>query len=77
MLTSDTPIEAISLLQGLIQRDLSKRLGNLRNGIDDIKNHPFFNGIDWNKLEKKEIEPPFKVVEFIKKLVSTDVFLGF
>ena len=28
--------------------------------VADIKNHSFFKEIDWIKLEKKEITPPYK-----------------
>jgi serine/threonine protein kinase len=51
---------AASLLSGLIERDVNKRLGSLGSDADDIKSHPFFDGLDWNKLYNKEIEPPFK-----------------
>jgi serine/threonine protein kinase len=27
-------------------------------GVDTIKDHPFFNGIDWHLLEQKHLEPP-------------------
>ena len=30
------------------------------NGFDDIKNHPWFACIDWEKLYKREMVPPFK-----------------
>jgi hypothetical protein len=30
------------------------------NGANEIKQHPFFASIDWEKLYKKEVEPPFK-----------------
>lgn len=30
------------------------------NDIEDIKLHPWFKSIDWDKLLKKELEPPFK-----------------
>jgi hypothetical protein len=29
-------------------------------GAQEIKEHPFFAGIDWKKILHKEIEPPFK-----------------
>lgn len=33
----------------------------------DIKYHPFFNEVNWDRLEKREVEPPFKpqVVRYI------------
>ncbi len=30
------------------------------HGVDEIKKHPFFVDIDWEKLSMKEVEPPFK-----------------
>ncbi|XP_008208483.1 ribosomal protein S6 kinase 2 beta [Nasonia vitripennis] len=50
--------EAQALLRVLFKRNPANRLGS--NGIDEIKNHIFFETIDWNKLYKKEIKPPFK-----------------
>lgn len=35
-------------------------VGSGPTGAGEIKSHPFFHGIDWNRLEKKEIEAPFK-----------------
>lgn len=28
---------------------------------DEIKKHEFFNGIDWEKLAKREVPPPFSL----------------
>ena len=36
-----------------------KRLGYGKDGISKIKNHKFFNGVDWEKALKKEYKPPF------------------
>ena len=43
----------------MLRRDLSKRYGNLKNGVADIKGHRFFEKIDWAKLLTKKIEAPY------------------
>ncbi|NWU19263.1 KS6A2 kinase, partial [Dyaphorophyia castanea] len=53
-------IEAQSLLRALFKRNPSNRLGAGFDGVEEIKRHPFFVSIDWNKLYRKEIKPPFK-----------------
>ncbi|XP_033000052.1 ribosomal protein S6 kinase alpha-2 isoform X1 [Lacerta agilis] len=52
--------EAQSLLRALFKRNPSNRLGAGLDGVEEIKRHPFFATIDWNKLYRKEIMPPFK-----------------
>jgi serine/threonine protein kinase len=49
---------ARSILTGLLTRDPAQRLGV--NGADEIKRHPFFEKIDWQRLAQKKIQPPFK-----------------
>jgi serum/glucocorticoid-regulated kinase 2 len=44
-----------SLLAGLLERDPSKRLGDAAV----IKTHPYFKSIDWDKILRKEIKPPY------------------
>lgn len=51
--------EAIDLLQGLLQKKPEKRLGCSDRGIEEIKEHPFFEEIDWGLLEAGYIDPPF------------------
>lgn len=41
-----------------------KRLGN--KGIEELKQHSFFNGINWDKLKQHDYEPPF-IVQSQKK----------
>uniref|UniRef100_A0A8B9QNW6 Ribosomal protein S6 kinase n=1 Tax=Anas platyrhynchos TaxID=8839 RepID=A0A8B9QNW6_ANAPL len=53
-------IEAQSLLRALFKRNPSNRLGAGFDGVEEIKRHSFFVTIDWNKLYRKEIKPPFK-----------------
>jgi len=51
--------ECLSAIRAFLERDITKRLGCGENGLEDIKKHPFFASIDWEKLGKKEIQPPF------------------
>nr|KAF6492935.1 ribosomal protein S6 kinase A6 [Molossus molossus] len=50
--------EAQSLLRMLFKRNPANRLGS--EGVEEIKRHHFFANIDWNKLYKREVQPPFK-----------------
>lgn len=50
--------DAKSLLDGLLTRDPAMRLGT--KGGDEVKAHPWFGDIEWDRLIRKEIEPPFK-----------------
>lgn len=50
---------ARSLISKLLNRDPARRLGGGPNGGRDIMAHPFYESIDWDKLLRKEIVPPF------------------
>ncbi|KAF7688405.1 hypothetical protein HF521_013212 [Silurus meridionalis] len=52
--------EAQSLLRNLFKRNPGNRLGAGPDGVEEIKRHPFFSTIDWNKLFRREVKPPFK-----------------
>jgi len=47
-------------LRGLLTKDCTQRLGCGPNGPNDIKNHPWFNIVDWDALMDKKIIPPFR-----------------
>ncbi len=49
---------AKDLIRKLLTADRTRRLGNLKNGVEDIKNHKWFKGVEWLTLiEKPETAP--------------------
>uniref|UniRef100_A0A674ELI3 Ribosomal protein S6 kinase n=1 Tax=Salmo trutta TaxID=8032 RepID=A0A674ELI3_SALTR len=52
--------EVQSLIRALFKRNPANRLGAGPDGVEEIKRHNFFGNIDWNKLYRREIKPPFK-----------------
>lgn len=51
---------AYDLVEKLLRFEPKLRLGCGEAGVDEIKQHPYFASIDWEKLERKEVESPFK-----------------
>lgn len=51
--------DAQDLLAQLITPDLSKRLGNLHGGANDVKSHPWFAEVTWDRLLRKDIDAPY------------------
>ncbi len=50
--------DAIDLVKQLLNPNPKKRLGYGDNGVENIKQHKFFKGVNWNKYLNKEIKPP-------------------
>lgn len=46
------------LIVALLNRNPSKRLGAGPGGAEEIKKHPFFNGIDWEAVRDRKLKPP-------------------
>ncbi|KAK7449825.1 hypothetical protein VKT23_013301 [Stygiomarasmius scandens] len=53
--------EGVSALRQFMERDPTKRLGCRpdEQGMEDIRQHPWFSTLDWPSLERKELQPPF------------------
>ena len=47
------------LLRNLLQVDLTKRFGNLKNGVQDIKGHKWFSTTDWISIYQKKVASQF------------------
>ena len=47
------------LLRNLLHVDLTKRFGNFKAGVNDIKRHKWFSSIDWIAIFQRQIEAPF------------------
>ena len=45
-------------VQGLLTCDPALRLGNRKNGIQELRAHAFFQTFDWEALQNKTMEPP-------------------
>eukprot|EP00759_Apiculatamorpha_spiralis_P012845 PhF_6_TR19704/c0_g1_i1/m.28770 len=63
---------ARDLIKGLLMTDHTKRLGTLKNGVADIKNHPYYHGANWEKLFNRQYPAPIPVK--VKNAGDTSAF---
>ncbi|EEB11133.1 cAMP-dependent protein kinase catalytic subunit, putative [Pediculus humanus corporis] len=49
---------AKDLIKKLLVHDRTKRLGNMKNGAEDVKRHRWFKEIDWTEVYYKQLKPP-------------------
>ena len=74
------------LLRNLLQVDLTKRFGNLRNGVNDIKSHKWFLSTDWIAIYQRKvgriqhfngrIKPQSIIVLYSNAVIGTLTFDG-
>ncbi|XP_063284079.1 serine/threonine-protein kinase N2-like [Pelobates fuscus] len=51
--------EATSILSKLLTKKHEKRLGSSEKDAEEVKDHPYFQHIDWNALLLQNVTPPF------------------
>ena len=49
----------VDLIRKLLTVEPKNRIGYGPNDANDIKKHPYFQDVDWEKYKRKEIKPPF------------------
>ena len=64
---------AKDLIEKLLVRNPSKRLGNMKGKISDICKHKWFASFDWNGLLLGVLEPAFVPVPSQTSLVDDEV----
>ena len=64
-----------SLLAGLLRKDPTKRFGN--NIEEEVLKHPFFKGVDWSALEKRQVPAPPLTGKEAPRVSGPDLFKDF
>lgn len=58
------------LLRNLLQVDLTKRYGNLKNGVNDIKGHKWFATTDWIAIYERKARVPRAPVPITNRIIK-------
>lgn len=69
--------EARDLIEKLTRKDPKKRLGSGVRDAEEIKEHPFFSGVDWGKVAGKLIIPPdVRPIARVERVVPSNLVYG-
>ncbi|KAG2210059.1 hypothetical protein INT47_003495 [Mucor saturninus] len=64
--------DCINVITGLLDKSPFHRLGCNTDGFEKFKMHPWFRGLDWDLLEKKQLTPPNKPTTTQYRLFTED-----
>uniref|UniRef100_A0A8C2DC95 Protein kinase X-linked n=1 Tax=Cyprinus carpio TaxID=7962 RepID=A0A8C2DC95_CYPCA len=56
--TIETNMSLLDLIKKFLVIDRARRLGNMKNGADDVKKHRWFKSVDWDSVPCKKLKPP-------------------
>jgi len=71
------PADGKDLILKLLVENPGMRIGMLRQGITDVWKHPFFKNNPLEKVQKRDLQPPYKPEESKKnKIELTDLIIG-
>jgi serine/threonine protein kinase len=56
---SPVSAQVVDLVNSFLQRDPTKRLGT-RGDAEEVKAHPFFAGLDWGAISRRELFPGYR-----------------
>lgn len=65
------------LLRNLLQVDLTKRYGNLKNGVNDIKGHKWFATTDWIAIYERKARAHWALDTIGNRIIDIDDFTLF
>ena len=63
------------MIKKLLEREVKDRLGTLKDGVEDVKTHPWFSSIDLEQFSAKQLPAPW--VPPIKSSTDTSLFDGY
>eukprot|EP00039_Didymoeca_costata_P006005 m.86716 g.86716 ORF g.86716 m.86716 type:complete len:393 (-) comp13067_c0_seq2:2175-3353(-) len=56
----DFTVDEQALIGGLLQVDLTRRLGNMHAGVEEIKKQKYFKDTDWDKMLTQSVPSPYQ-----------------